>query len=77
MCGAADKGQGPDPDSSTPLTDGRVAQQAPAAGTVLQRWDAVTLWLTAPPEDAGVREPRVPHPSLLSDAGEPPRALDL
>ena len=64
--------QGPDPDSPTPLTDGRVVEQTPPAGSVLRRWDTVTLWLVDPPEDAGVREPRVPRPSLLSDVGEAP-----
>lgn len=53
--------QGPDPDASTPLLNGVVTHQQPAAGTRAHRWDAVTVWIGEGP-DAGVREPRRPLP---------------
>lgn len=41
--------QGPDPDAARPLLHGRVITQHPAPGTLMHRWDPVTLYLPALP----------------------------
>ncbi|WP_232667196.1 PASTA domain-containing protein [Pseudonocardia sp. TRM90224] len=48
---------------------GRVVDQSPPPGTVLQRWDVVTLVVARPEETAGVREPRRPLPLDRSGRG--------
>ncbi len=50
---------GPEPDSPEPLINGVVRNQLPAPGTVLHRWDVVTVWIADAPS-GGVREPRQP-----------------
>lgn len=61
---------GPEPDSPEPLINGVVRDQRPSPGTVLHRWDVVTVWLAdAPP--GGVREPRPPVPPTPVLRGEP------
>jgi hypothetical protein len=54
--------QGTNPDSPEPLLHGRVVDQSPQPGTILHRWDVVTLVVVRPEETAGVREPRRPLP---------------
>jgi hypothetical protein len=54
--------QGTHPDSPEPLLHGRVVAQSPPPGTMLNRWDVVTLVVVRPEETAGVREPRRPLP---------------
>ncbi|NBH03639.1 PASTA domain-containing protein [Amycolatopsis sp. SID8362] len=49
--------QGPDPDSPHPLLNGLVVAQLPAAGTRLDQWGAVTVWVTGGGDPDGVREP--------------------
>jgi beta-lactam-binding protein with PASTA domain len=44
---------GPDPDSPRPLLHGRVARQSPPPGTLLHRWDPVTVWVHDDPEANG------------------------
>lgn len=64
--------QGPDPDSPQPLLHGRVVGQHPQAGTVLHRWDVVTLQLAEHGDPAGVREPRRPLPLERNSRGVKP-----
>jgi len=41
---------GPDPDGPRPLLHGLVTRQNPPPGTLLHRWDLVTVWVRdAPP----------------------------
>jgi beta-lactam-binding protein with PASTA domain len=64
---------GPDPDSSHPLLNGLVADQAPAPGARLHRWDTVTVWIHRGPGDGdSVREPRRPLTPLQVDAASQP-----
>jgi hypothetical protein len=57
--------QGPDPDSPHPLLNGVVVAQRPAAGTHVERWAAVTVWVEDDGDGGGVREPRRPLPQRL------------
>ena len=57
--------QGPDPDSPHPLMNGVVVAQRPAAGTRVERWAAVTVWVEGGGDGDGVREPRRPLPRHL------------
>lgn len=54
--------QGPDPDSPHPLINGVVVSQRPVAGTRVERWGAVTVWVEGGGDGSGVREPRRPLP---------------
>ncbi|RBQ14496.1 serine/threonine kinase [Spongiactinospora rosea] len=57
--------QGIEPDGPAPLTDGVVVAQRPAPGSVVHRWDVITVWLRGEPGDgAGDREPREPSPPV-------------
>ncbi|WP_112267131.1 PASTA domain-containing protein [Lentzea terrae] len=58
--------QGPDPDSPHPLLNGVVVAQRPAAGTRVERWDVVTVWVEGGGDGSGVREPRHPLPMRLT-----------
>lgn len=60
--------QGPNPDSPEPLLHGIVITQHPLPHSRLRRWDPVTVWIQAPPEDgSGVREPLRPLPPLRTN----------
>lgn len=58
--------EGPNPDSPSPVLNGRVVDQVPVAGSRLSRWGRVTVWVA----DADVREPRRPYPDAASGAAE-------
>ena len=60
--------QGPDPDSPHPLLNGIVVAQHPAAGTRVERWAVVTVWVEGGGDGSGVREPRRPLPQHLEGA---------
>jgi beta-lactam-binding protein with PASTA domain len=64
--------QGTNPDSPEPLLHGRVVDQSPPPGTILPRWDVVTLVVVRPGEAAGMREPRRPLPPDRVLRGEKP-----
>jgi hypothetical protein len=66
--------QGPDPDAAEPLLHGVVVRQRPSAGSRVERWDPVTVWIRPPDPGAGAREPRRPAPDPLRQAAE--RNLD-
>jgi beta-lactam-binding protein with PASTA domain len=54
---------GPDPDNLLVHMVGTVVRQSPPPGAEVERWSVVTVWTTGD-GDAGVREPRDPHPPL-------------
>ncbi|MEW9531338.1 PASTA domain-containing protein [Microbispora sp. NPDC049125] len=64
---------GPDPDSPDPVMHGIVTAQDPAPGTLVARWDSVTVWVRHDPGgEAGVREPRRPVPPADALSAELP-----
>ena len=63
--------QGPDPDSH-PLLNGVVVAQRPGPGTLMRRWDTVTVWVDGGGDGSGVREPRRPRPLHREAGGEKP-----